>query len=709
MSTQVAEPEVEPKGQQDDPTSLIPKKLGRARPLLDPEIVGRAARESFVKLNPITLLKNPVMFVVEVGAALTTILLIRDIATGVGNIGFSVQISLWLWFTVLFANFAEAMAEARGKAQADSLRKTKTDALAKRVTASGKIEHASSSTLRAGDVVICDAGDLIPGDGDVLDGVATVDESVITGESAPVIRESGGDRSAVTGGTRVLSDQIKIKITSNPGETFLDRMIALVEGAQRQKTPNEIALNILIAGLTLIFLLAVITLQPYSVFAVAQTGAGKVPTVAVLISLLVCLIPTTIGGLLSAIGIAGMDRVMQHNVLAMSGKAVEAAGDVNSLLLDKTGTITLGNRQAVEFLTVSGVTAEELADAAQLSSLADETPEGRSVVVLAKEKYGLRGRHIPEHEATFIPFSAYTRMSGVDFEGKQLRKGATEAIANFVRERGGTVPPDFQEMSDRISRSGGTPLAVANGNRLLGVIHLKDIVKGGMSERIAQLRRMGIRSIMITGDNPLTAAAIAAEAGVDDFLAQATPKDKLDYIKKEQAQGRLVAMTGDGTNDAPALAQADVGLAMNTGTMAAKEAGNMVDLDSNPTKLIEVVAIGKQLLITRGALTTFSIANDVAKYFAIIPAMFIPTYPVLNKLNIMGLHTPQSAVLSAVIFNALIIIALVPLALRGVKYRPLDAASLLRRNLLIYGVGGLIAPFPGIWLIDQLLVLLHLA
>jgi K+-transporting ATPase ATPase B chain len=709
MPTQVAEPETQQSNPQEDSTSLIPKKGARSRPLFDPEIVGRATKQSFVKLNPVTMLKNPVMFVVEIGAALTTVLLIRDIVAGAGNIGFSVQISLWLWFTVIFANFAEAMAEARGKAQADSLRKTKTDALAKRVSASGAIEHASSSTLRAGDLVICDAGDLIPGDGDVIDGVATVDESVITGESAPVIRESGGDRSAVTGGTRVLSDQIKIKITSNPGETFLDRMIALVEGAQRQKTPNEIALNILIAGLTLIFLLAVITLQPYSVFAVAQTGAGSVPSVAVLISLLVCLIPTTIGGLLSAIGIAGMDRVMQHNVLAMSGKAVEAAGDVNSLLLDKTGTITLGNRQAVEFLTVDGISGEELADAAQLSSLADETPEGRSVVVLAKEKYGLRGRHIPEHEATFIPFSAYTRMSGVDFEGRQLRKGATEAICNFVRERGGHVPADFMEMSDRISRSGGTPLAVADGGRLLGVIHLKDIVKGGMNERIAQLRRMGIRSIMITGDNPLTAAAIAAEAGVDDFLAQATPKDKLDYIKKEQAAGRLVAMTGDGTNDAPALAQADVGLAMNTGTMAAKEAGNMVDLDSNPTKLIEVVAIGKQLLITRGALTTFSIANDVAKYFAIIPAMFIPTYPVLNRLNIMGLHTPQSAVLSAVIFNALIIIALVPLALRGVKYRPLDAASLLRRNLLIYGVGGLIAPFPGIWLIDQLLVMLHLA
>ena len=557
--------------------------------------------------------------------------------------------------------------------------------------------------------MLCDSGDLIPGDGEVIEGIATVDESVITGESAPVIRESGGDRSAVTGGTKVLSDNIKVKITSNPGETFLDRMIALVEGAQRQKTPNEIALNILISGLTLIFLLAVITLQPYAVFSVAQAGSGSVPTVAVLVSLLVCLIPTTIGGLLSAIGIAGMDRVMQHNVLAMSGKAVEAAGDINSLLLDKTGTITLGNRQAVEFLAVNGATEAELADAAQLSSLADETPEGRSVVVLAKEKYGLRGRHIPEHEATFIAFSAYTRMSGVDFEGRRLRKGATDAICKFVGECGGQVAGDVQEMSDRISRNGGTPLAVADGKRLLGIIHLKDIVKGGMKERIAQLRRMGIRSIMITGDNPLTAAAIAGEAGVDDFLAQATPKDKLEYIKKEQAAGRLVAMTGDGTNDAPALAQADVGLAMNTGTPAAKEAGNMVDLDSNPTKLIEVVAIGKQLLITRGALTTFSIANDVAKYFAIIPAMFMATYPALRSLNIMGLHTPQSAVLAAVIFNALIIIALVPLALRGVKYRPVDAASLLRRNLLIYGVGGIIAPFPGIWLIDQLLVFLRLA
>jgi len=687
----------------------MPKKLARARPLFDPEIVGRATRASFAKLNPITLLKNPVMFVAEVGAALTTVFLIRDIFTGASGIGFSVQISLWLWFTVLFANFAEAMAEARGKAQADSLRKSKTDVLAKQVTASGQIKLVAGSALRSGDIVICDAGTLIPGDGEVIDGIATVDESVITGESAPVIRESGGDRSAVTGGTKVLSDHIRIKITSNPGETFLDRMIALVEGAERQKTPNEIALNILIAGLTIIFLLAVITLHPYAVFSVAQAGSGSVPGVAVLVSLLVCLIPTTIGGLLSAIGIAGMDRVMQHNVLAMSGKAVEAAGDVNSLLLDKTGTITLGNRQAVEFLAIEGVTEEELADAAQLSSLADETPEGRSVVILAKEKYALRGRHIPEKEATFIPFSAYTRMSGVDFEGRRLRKGATEAICKFAIENGGQVPGNFQEISDRISRTGGTPLAVADGSRLLGIIHLKDIVKGGMNERIAQLRIMGIRTIMITGDNPLTAAAVAAEAGVDDFLAQATPKDKLEYIKKEQAAGRLVAMTGDGTNDAPALAQADVGVAMNTGTMAAKEAGNMVDLDSNPTKLIEIVAIGKQLLITRGALTTFSIANDVAKYFAIIPAMFMATYPALGKLNIMGLHTPQSAVLAAVIFNALIIIALVPLALRGVKYRPLDAASLLRRNLLIYGVGGILAPFPGIWIIDRLLAALHLA
>ena len=686
----------------EDVTELLPKKLAHSRPLFDPRIIGRATKESFVKLNPAALAKNPVIFVVEVGAAITTALLARDIFAGAGGIGFTLQIALWLWFTVLFANFAEAMAEARGKAQADSLRKTKSDASAKRVMPNGKIEEAPASALRAGDVVLCDAGDVIPGDGDVIDGIATVDESVITGESAPVIRESGGDRSAVTGGTKVLSDQIKIRITSNPGETFLDRMIALVEGAERQKTPNEIALNILIAGLTLIFLLAVVTLQPFAKYAVTVSGTGAIPSVAVLVSLLVCLIPTTIGGLLSAIGIAGMDRVMQHNVLAMSGKAVEASGDVNTLLLDKTGTITIGNRQAVEFVPVDGVTEADLADAAQLSSLADETPEGRSVVVLAKTKYGLRGREVASHEATFIPFSAYTRMSGVDLDGRSLRKGASESVANFVREQGGVVPAELIEACARISRQGGTPLAVADGKRALGVIHLKDVVKGGMKERLAQLRTMGIRSVMITGDNPLTAAAIAAEAGVDDFLAQASPADKLNYIKKEQTDGRLVAMTGDGTNDAPALAQADVGLAMNTGTMAAKEAGNMVDLDSNPTKLIEVVAIGKQLLITRGALTTFSIANDVAKYFAIIPAMFMTTYPALKSLNIMGLHTPQSAVLSAVIFNALIIIVLVPLALRGVRYRPVSAAALLRRNLLIYGLGGVLAPFPGIWVIDQI-------
>jgi K+-transporting ATPase ATPase B chain len=696
------------KPSEDDPTSLLPKKLAHSRPLFDREIIGRAIKACFGKLNPITLRKNPVMFVVEVGAALTTIFLVRDIFTGAAGVGFTLQIALWLWFTVLFANFAEAMAEARGKAQADSLRKTKTDAIAKRV-AGERTEQVPASELRSGDVVICETGDIIPGDGDVIEGIATVDESVITGESAPVIRESGGDRSAVTGGTKVLSDRIRVRITSNPGETFLDRMIALVEGAERQKTPNEIALNILIAGLTLIFLLAVITLQPYATYSVASAGAGSVPSVAVLVALLVCLIPTTIGGLLSAIGIAGMDRVMQHNVLAMSGKAVEASGDVNTLLLDKTGTITIGNRQAVEFIPVKGVSEAELADAAQLSSLADETPEGRSVMVLAKGKYGLRGREVASHEAHFIPFSAYTRMSGVDIDDRRLRKGATEAIARFIREQGGEVPQDLLDVADMISRQGGTPLAVADGRRGLGVINLKDVVKGGMKERLGQMRAMGIRTVMITGDNPLTAAAIAAEAGVDDFLAQASPADKLNYIKKEQAGGRLVAMTGDGTNDAPALAQADVGLAMNTGTMAAKEAGNMVDLDSNPTKLIEVVAIGKQLLITRGALTTFSIANDVAKYFAIIPAMFMATYPVLGKLNIMGLHTPQSAILSAVIFNALIIIALVPLALRGVKYRPSSAASLLRRNLLVYGVGGILVPFPGIWLIDQIIHVLRLA
>jgi potassium-transporting ATPase ATP-binding subunit len=692
-----------------DSTDLLPKKLAHARPLFDREILRRATRESFVKLNPVFLLKNPVIFVVEAGAVLTTIFVVRDIVTGAANIGFPLQISLWLWFTVLFANFAEAMAEARGKAQADTLRKAKAEAMAKRYVSETRIERVEASKLRSGDIVLCEAGDLIPGDGEVIEGIATVDESVITGESAPVIRESGGDRSAVTGGTKVLSDHIRIRITSNPGETFLDRMIALVEGAERQKTPNEIALNILIAGLTLVFLMAVVTLHPFARYSVGTAGSGTTPSVAVLVSLLVCLIPTTIGGLLSAIGIAGMDRVMQHNVLAMSGKAVEASGDVNTLLLDKTGTITIGNRQAVEFLPVKGVTEAELADSAQLSSLADETPEGRSIVVLAKQKYGLRGREVASHEVRFIPFSAHTRMSGVDLDGMRLRKGATSAISVFVKEQGGRIPQELGEISDRISRQGGTPLAVAEGDRVLGVIHLKDVVKGGLKERLSQLRAMGIRTVMITGDNPLTAAAIAAEAGVDDFLAQASPADKMNYIKKEQADGRLVAMTGDGTNDAPALAQADVGVAMNSGTMAAKEAGNMVDLDSNPTKLIEIVAIGKQLLITRGALTTFSIANDVAKYFAIIPAMFMATYPALGSLNIMGLHSPESAVLAAVIFNALIIIALVPLALRGVQYKPRSAESLLRRNLLIYGLGGVVAPFPGIWLIDQLVHLLGLA
>ena len=708
MSTVTAPPGAPKPEIKEEATSLISRGV-RARPLFDPEIMKRAIRESFVKLNPMTVAKNPVMFVVEVGAALTTIFVVKDAFGGTGGTLFGTQIALWLWFTVVFANFAEAMAEARGKAQADALRKTKTDTMARKLLPNDKFEMVAASKLRAGDVVYCEAGYLIPGDGEVIEGIASVDESVITGESAPVIRESGGDRSAVTGGTKVLSDHIKIRITSNPGETFLDRMIALVEGAVRQKTPNEIALNILIAGLTLIFLLAVATLPPYAKYAISAVGSGSAPTVAVLVSLLVCLIPTTIGGLLSAIGIAGMDRVMQHNVLAMSGKAVEASGDVNTLLLDKTGTITLGNRQAVEFITVDGVSQSELADAAQLSSLADETPEGRSIVVLAKQMYNLRGREVAEHEANFIPFSAYTRMSGVDLDGRRLRKGATEAIAKFVKEAGGSVPSSLSEISDRISRNGGTPLAVADGSKVLGIIHLKDIVKGGMRDRLASLRAMGIRSVMITGDNPLTAAAIAQEAGVDDFLAQATPKDKLEYIRKEQQQGRLVAMTGDGTNDAPALAQADVGVAMNTGTMAAKEAGNMVDLDSNPTKLIEIVAIGKQLLITRGSLTTFSIANDVAKYFAIIPAMFASIYPELNRLNIMGLHSPQSAVLAAVIFNAVIIIALVPLALRGVQYKPVSAGQMLTRNLLVYGLGGIIVPFPGIWLIDKILVALHLA
>ncbi len=687
----------------------MPAKRVRARPLLDPPIIKRAFCDSFIKLNPRTMMKNPVMFVVEIGAALTTWLAARDLFTGMANPVFTIQIALWLWFTVLFANFAEAMAEGRGKAQADTLRKTKRETVAKLIRNGGKIEQVPASKLRQGDVVICEPNDILPGDGEVIEGIASVDESAITGESAPVIRESGGDRSAVTGGTKVLSDWIKVRITSNPGETFLDRMIALVEGAERQKTPNEIALNIVIAGLTLVFLLAVVTLLPFARYSVTAMGAGKAPSVTVLVSLLVCLIPTTIGGLLSAIGIAGMDRVMQHNVLATSGKAVEAAGDVNTLLLDKTGTITLGNRQAVEFIPAEGVSETELADAAQLSSLADETPEGRSIVVLAKQKYRLRGRDVASYGARFIAFSAQTRMSGVDLDHRYIRKGAVDAVMGFVQIQGGTVPPGLTEVTDRIARTGGTPLVVADGGRVLGTIHLKDVVKGGMRERFDQLRAIGIRTIMITGDNPLTAAAIASEAGVDDFLAQATPKEKMDLIRREQAGGRLVAMTGDGTNDAPALAQADVGLAMNTGTMAAKEAGNMVDLDSNPTKLIEVVAIGKQLLMTRGALTTFSIANDVAKYFAILPAMFMVTYPQLAGLNIMRLHSPESAVLASVIFNALIIIALIPLALRGVSYKPMNAAALLWRNLLWYGLGGIIAPFPGIWLIDRLLGIAHLA
>jgi K+-transporting ATPase ATPase B chain len=663
----------------------------KSKSLWDAKIIRRALVDAVVKLDPRTMMKNPVMFVVEVGSVVTTLLLFREKQ----NFAFNLQITLWLWFTVLFANFAEAMAEGRGKAQAETLRKARSETVAKRLLGDGtSTETVPSSKLRLGDVVMVVAGELVPGDGEVIEGVASVDESAITGESAPVIRESGGDRSAVTGGTRVLSDVIKVRITSNPGETFLDRMIALVEGAERQKTPNEIALNILLAGLTIIFLLAVITLQPFAVY------SGSPQTVFVLVSLLVCLIPTTIGGLLSAIGIAGMDRLVQHNVLAMSGRAVEAAGDVNTLLLDKTGTITLGNRQAAEFIAAPGITDAEMADAAQLSSLADETPEGRSIVVLAKEKYNLRGRELASHEAVFVPFTAQTRMSGVNLDGREIRKGSVDAIIKYLNQFGTSLPKEVQASVEQIARSGGTPLVVAENQRALGVIYLKDIVKGGMRERFNQLRAMGIKTVMITGDNPLTAAAIAREAGVDDFLAEATPKDKMDLIRREQGEGKLVAMTGDGTNDAPALAQADVGVAMNTGTQAAKEAGNMVDLDSNPTKLIEVVAIGKQLLMTRGALTTFSIANDVAKYFAIIPAMFAGTFPVLNALNIMRLQTPQSAVLSAVIFNALIIVALIPLALRGVGYKAMSAESLLRRNLLVYGLGGLLVPFIGIKLID---------
>jgi potassium-transporting ATPase ATP-binding subunit len=671
------------------------------RAVWDLAIVRRAALDALIKLSPRTMMRNPVMFVVEVGSVVTTVLLLRDIYGG-ARFAFALQITLWLWFTVLFANFAEAMAEGRGKAQADTLRRAKSETIANRISGSGNIEKVPSAELRAGDVVVISAGEFIPGDGEIVEGVASVDESAITGESAPVIREAGGDRSAVTGGTRVLSDQITVRITSNPGETFLDRMISLVEGASRQKTPNEIALNILLAGLTIIFLLAVVTLQPFAIY------SGAPQTVFVLVSLLVCLIPTTIGGLLSAIGIAGMDRLIQHNVLAMSGRAVEAAGDVNTLLLDKTGTITFGNRQATEFIPAPGITSSQMADAAQLSSLADETPEGRSIVVLAKEKYGLRGRTLTTHETHFVPFTAQTRMSGVNLDGREIRKGAVDAVTRYVEQRGGELGAELQLTIERIASSGGTPLVVAENGKALGVIHLKDIVKGGMRDRFSQMREMGIRTVMITGDNPLTAAAIAREAGVDDYLAEATPEEKMKLIKKEQAQGKLVAMTGDGTNDAPALAQADVGVAMNTGTQAAKEAGNMVDLDSNPTKLIEVVEIGKQLLMTRGALTTFSIANDVAKYFAIIPAMFAATFPVLNALNIMRLRTPESAILSAVIFNALIIIALIPLALRGVGYRAMSAEALLRRNLLVYGVGGLIAPFVGIKAIDMLITAIRL-
>jgi potassium-transporting ATPase ATP-binding subunit len=675
----------------------------KSKSLWDAKIVRQALIDAVAKLNPRMMMRNPVMFVVEIGSVLTTVLLVRDSLAHKPGFGFNLQITLWLWFTVLFANFAEAMAEGRGKAQAETLRKAKSETIAHHLLPLGGHEDVAGSKLRVGDIVVVSAGDTIPGDGDVIEGVASVDESAITGESAPVIRESGGDRSAVTGGTRVLSDQIKVRISSNAGETFLDRMIALVEGAERQKTPNEIALNILLAGLTLIFLLAVVTLQPFAVYSQAPQS------IFVLVSLLVCLIPTTIGALLSAIGIAGMDRLVQHNVLAMSGRAVEAAGDVNTLLLDKTGTITLGNRQASEFVGAPGVSNDQLADAAQLSSLPDETPEGRSIVVLAKERFGLRGRDLASMQARFVPFTAQTRMSGVDFDGRTIRKGAADAIENYLKQNGAVLPQELRAAVESISRSGGTPLVVAENNRALGVIHLKDIVKGGMRERFAHLRAMGIKTVMITGDNPLTAAAIAREAGVDDFLAQATPKDKMDLIKREQSEGKLVAMTGDGTNDAPALAQADVGVAMNTGTQAAKEAGNMVDLDSNPTKLIEIVAIGKQLLMTRGSLTTFSIANDVAKYFAIIPAMFAATFPVLNSLNVMRLATPQSAVLSAVIFNALVIIALIPLALRGVKYRPMNAEALLRRNLLVYGLGGVIVPFIGIKAIDVVVRALGLA
>ena len=687
------------------------KKI-KARSLFEPAIVRQALWDSFRKLNPLHQIKNPVMFVVEVGSVLTTLLFFHALSgKGEAAPGFILQISLWLWGTVLFANFAESMAEGSGKAQAESLRKTRRDIIAKRLAKPDRnsgVAKVSSSELKKGDIVLIEAGDTIPMDGTVIEGVASVNESAITGESAPVIRESGGDRSAVTGGTVVLSDWLVVQITTNPGETFLDRMISMVEGAKRQKTPNEIALNILLACLTIIFLLVTVTLLPFSIFSVHLAGQGSPITITVLLALLVCLIPTTIGGLLSAIGIAGMDRMIQANVIAMSGRAVEAAGDVDVLLLDKTGTITLGDRQATAFIPAHGVDAKALADAAQLSSLADETPEGRSIVVLAKENYGLRERDIHALGATFVPFSAQTRMSGVNLNGREIRKGAADAVEKYVQSKGGTFPSDVLQGVDSIARQGATPLVVAEGPKVLGGIQLKDIVKGGIKERFAEMRQMGIKTVMITGDNPLTAAAVAAEAGVDDFLAEATPETKLKLIREHQAGGRLVAMTGDGTNDAPALAQADVAVAMNTGTQAAKEAGNLVDLDSNPTKLIEIVEIGKQLLMTRGTLTTFSIANDVAKYFAILPAAFLSIYPALGALNIMKLSTPESAVLSAVIFNALIIIFLIPLALRGVKYRPLGAEVVLRSNALIYGVGGLIVPFIGIKLIDMIITALHI-
>ncbi|MBV9632218.1 MAG: potassium-transporting ATPase subunit KdpB [Xanthobacteraceae bacterium] len=701
-------------------SSTLRKKMP-ASALFDLKIVLPAIGSAFAKLNPRTLIKNPVMFVLEIVTILTTVILIRDLFTGGQNIGFEFQIILWLWFTVLFANFAEAVAEGRGKAQADTLRRTRTETQAKLLTGAGPKNYkmVPGTSLKVGDVVLVEAGDTIPSDGDVIEGVASVNEAAITGESAPVIRESGGDRSAVTGGTQVISDWIRVKITAAPGSTFLDRMISLVEGAERQKTPNEIALNILLIGLTIIFVFATVTIPSYVAY------AGGSVSVVILVALFVTLIPTTIGALLSAIGIAGMDRLVRFNVLAMSGRAVEAAGAVDTLLLDKTGTITLGNRQATEFKPVGGVSEQELADAAQLASLADETPEGRSIVVLAKEKYGIRGRDLAELRGNFIPFTAQTRMSGVEIGNTWVRKGAVDSILQYLQTSVETVMPggavrahvpainadavrEINAIADTIAKAGGTPLAVARDGRLLGVIHLKDIVKGGIRERFAELRRMGIRTIMITGDNPMTATAIAAEAGVDDFLAQATPEDKLRLIRDEQAKGKLVAMCGDGTNDAPALAQADVGVAMNTGTQAAREAGNMVDLDSNPTKLIEIVEIGKQLLMTRGALTTFSIANDVAKYFAIIPAMFLAFYPQLDALNIMRLASPQSAILSAIIFNALVIIALIPLALKGVAFRAIGAGPLLRRNLLIYGLGGVIIPFIGIKAIDLLVAALHL-